>query len=54
MPSVSDATAPPTSEPIEGLSLVGSVMLDRVKRNPAPLLGLLGALLLLLLLRRRR
>jgi len=45
---------PLTGEPIEGLSLVGSVMLDRLKRNPAPLLGLLGALLVLVLLHRRR
>src|SRR5437588_2749327 len=54
MPQPSGHLAPPTSEPIEGLALVGSVVLDRVKRNPAPVLGLLGALLLLLLLRRRR
>jgi len=40
--------------PIEGLSLVGSVMVDRVRRNPKPLLGLLGLLVLLRLLRRRR
>jgi carbon monoxide dehydrogenase subunit G len=53
-PAPSAQTEPLTNEPIEGLSLVGSVMMDRVKRNPAPLLGLLGALLLLVLLRRRR
>ncbi len=48
--------APPVSEPIEGLSLVGSVMADRVRRDPRPLLAALGVLLLLLLLRllRRR
>jgi hypothetical protein len=44
----------PTSEPDEGLSILGSVMLKRLKQNPAALLGVLGALLLLMLLRRRR
>jgi carbon monoxide dehydrogenase subunit G len=44
----------PTSEPVEGLSILGSVMLKRLKQNPAALLGVLGALLLLMLLRRRR
>jgi carbon monoxide dehydrogenase subunit G len=45
---------PPTSEPVEGLSILGSVMLNRLKQNPAALIGVLGALLLLMLLRRRR
>jgi carbon monoxide dehydrogenase subunit G len=52
LPSPPGQAEPLTSEPIEGLSLVGSVMLDRVKRNPLPLVGLL--VLLLVLLRRRR
>ena len=38
----------------EGVSFVGSVVLNRIKRNPAPLFGLLGAVFLLVLLRRRR
>ena len=45
---------PEPSEPIEGLSLVGSVIIGRIKRNPAPLIGVLGGLLLLRLLFRRR
>jgi hypothetical protein len=49
--------APPPVEPaapVEGLSLLGSVMLARARRNPRPLLGALGALLFLRFLRRRR
>jgi carbon monoxide dehydrogenase subunit G len=54
-PTGAAATSPPAaSEPIEGLSLVGSVMLDRVRRNPQPLLAALGLFLLLRLLRRKR
>ena len=43
-------------EPIQGLSLVGSVMANRVRRNPWPLLAAIGMFLLPLLLRllRRR
>ena len=51
------APSPPPVEPappVEGLSLVGSVMLDRAKRNPRPLLAVLGGLWFLRLLRRRR
>jgi uncharacterized protein len=50
------APSPPPVEPappVEGLSLVGSVMLERAKRNPRPLLAVLGALLFLRFLRRR-
>jgi carbon monoxide dehydrogenase subunit G len=39
---------------ISALSLVGSVLLTRLKRNPAAAVGILAALLLLLGLRRRR
>lgn len=47
---------PPTdaSEPIEGLSLIGSVLVARIKRNPAPVIGVVGGLLVLRLLFRRR
>jgi carbon monoxide dehydrogenase subunit G len=45
---------PVESEPMQGLSLVGSAVFKRIKRNPAPLLALLGGLLLLRLLGRRR
>jgi carbon monoxide dehydrogenase subunit G len=49
--------APPTqfpepSEPIQGLSLMGSVLWARVKQNPAPVVA--GAAVVLLLARRRR
>ena len=53
-PSGPPPQPPAPSEPIEGLSLLGSVMVDRVKRNPKPLLALLGGLLLLRFVRRRR
>ncbi len=43
---------PPPNEPLDAGSLVGSVMADRVKRNPWPLVA--GVLLLLVVLRRRR
>jgi hypothetical protein len=39
--------------PIEGTSLVASVLVDRVKRNPKPVLAVAGGLVLLRLLRRR-
>jgi carbon monoxide dehydrogenase subunit G len=47
---------PPASEnePVQGLALVGSVMFERVKRNPAPLIGVIGGLLVLRLVLRRR
>ncbi|HWE15022.1 MAG TPA: SRPBCC family protein [Solirubrobacteraceae bacterium] len=50
------STPPPasSSEPIQGLSLVSSVMWSRLKRNPAPVVALvLGFLLALRMLRRR-
>jgi uncharacterized protein len=50
------ATPPPpaTSEPMDGLSLVGGAMWSRVKKNPAPVVALvLGFLLALRVLRRR-
>jgi carbon monoxide dehydrogenase subunit G len=55
--SPADPAAPPPTEavpPVEGLSLVGSVLLNRARRNPKPLLAVLGALLFLRLLRRGR
>jgi uncharacterized protein len=45
---------PQASEPMQGLSLVGSVMWSRVKRNPAPAAAAGGVVVLLLLARRRR
>ncbi len=56
-PGPGAALPPPTpeaAEPIQGLSLVGSVLLKRVKDNPAPLVGFaVLALVLRALLRRR-
>jgi hypothetical protein len=43
---------PPASEPVQGLSLVGSVIAGRVKRNPRPLLAALGVFLFLWFMRR--
>ena len=45
---------PMPSEPMQGLSLVGSVMWGRVKRNPAPAAAAGVAVVLLLARRRRR
>ncbi len=45
---------PIPSEPMQGLSLVGSVMWGRVKRNPAPAAAAGVAVVLLLARRRRR
>jgi uncharacterized protein len=42
------------AEPLQGLSLVGSALLARVKRNPAPLIAVAGGLLVLRMVRRRR
>jgi carbon monoxide dehydrogenase subunit G len=63
-PPPTEAAAPPPppppppppepAPPIEGLSLVGSVVFDRIKRNPAPVIGVVGGLLLLRILFRRR
>jgi uncharacterized protein len=44
----------PASEPIQGLSLVGGALLDRVRRNPAPWIGGMLVVLVGLLRRRRR
>lgn len=58
-PDAPDVTAapasatPPQSSEISGLSLIGSVLLTRLRRNPAPVLGGLVGLLVLLRLRRR-
>ncbi|MFZ0087954.1 MAG: hypothetical protein WAL63_00515, partial [Solirubrobacteraceae bacterium] len=48
------AAPPHESEPIQGLSLVGSVLWSRVKANPAQIAGILAGLLLVLRLLRRR
>jgi uncharacterized protein len=55
-PSPSQIATPPAteSEPIQGLSLVGGVLADRVRRDPRPLVAALGFLLFLRFLRRRR
>ncbi len=42
------------SEPIQGLELVGGVLLQRLRRNPVPFAFLGGLLMAVLLLRRRR
>jgi hypothetical protein len=41
------------SEPLQGLTLVGSVLWTRVKRNPAPAAAAAGAAVVLLLARHR-
>ncbi len=51
-PPTSPPPPPPPNEPMDAGSLVGGVVLDRVKANPWPWIG--GALLILLLRRRRR
>jgi carbon monoxide dehydrogenase subunit G len=51
-PSLRPAPPPPPNEPMDAGSLVGGVLLDRVKANPWPWVG--GVLLILLLRRRRR
>ena len=45
---------PEPSEPIQGVSLVGGVLLSRLKSNPAPVAFVIGLLLAFVLLRRRR
>jgi carbon monoxide dehydrogenase subunit G len=42
------------SEPVEGLSLVGSILWGRVKRSPARVAAVLGFVLALVVLRRRK
>ena len=41
------------SEPLEATGIVGGVLLDRIKRNPVPLIGLAAVVLLLIRSRRR-
>jgi hypothetical protein len=43
-----------SAPPVQGLSLVGGVVLSRIKRNPAPLIGAIAGLVLLRLLLRKR
>jgi carbon monoxide dehydrogenase subunit G len=54
-PAPAQAPSPPVeSEPVEGLSLMGSVLLNQAKRNPAPIAALvIGFLVALRVLRRR-
>jgi carbon monoxide dehydrogenase subunit G len=53
-PAPPPVSPPLESEPVQGLTLVGSVLWGRAKRNPAPLAALLfGFLLALRVLRRR-
>jgi uncharacterized protein len=53
-PPRSQAPPPQENEPLDAGSLVGSVMAERVKRNPGPLVLLLGVLVALIALRRKR
>jgi carbon monoxide dehydrogenase subunit G len=56
-PPAPEPPKPPPIEPAEPLdagSLVGSVVWERVQRNPAPFVGALAFVLTILLLRRRR
>jgi MYXO-CTERM domain-containing protein len=46
--------APEPSEPIEGISLIGSVLWQRAKRNPSPIVLAVAVLLALAFWRRRR
>jgi carbon monoxide dehydrogenase subunit G len=48
------AAPPPPNEPLDAGSLVGGAVVDRVKRNPKPLIAVAGGLVLLRLIRRRR
>jgi len=53
-PRASAAPPPVESEPVEGLSLMASVLLNQAKRNPAPIAALLIGFLVALRVRRRR
>lgn len=56
-PPPTGAAPPPPADsapPVQGLSLVGGVLLSRIKKNPAPVIGVVGGLVLLRLLLRRR
>jgi uncharacterized protein len=53
-PPPSSATSPPPeNEPMQGLSLVGGAIVTQIKRNPAPFVGALVAILVALGLLRR-
>jgi carbon monoxide dehydrogenase subunit G len=52
-PPAAASPPPPGNEPLEATGLVGGVLLDRIRSNPWPLVGI-GLLLLALLRRRRR
>ena len=47
-------TPPPANEPIQGLSLVGGVLLGQIKRNAIPIAGAFATILIALGLLRRR
>jgi carbon monoxide dehydrogenase subunit G len=54
-----EATAPPPpsaqpAPPLDAGSLVGSVLIERVRRNPKPILVVAGGLIVLRMIRRRR
>ncbi len=51
---VGDAPPVQSSEPLDGLALVGSVLWDRAKRNPAPFAFIAGLLVALLAFKRAR
>jgi carbon monoxide dehydrogenase subunit G len=53
LPAAGPAPVAP-APPVQGLSLVGSVLVARARRNPKPLLAVIGALLFLRLRRRGR
>ncbi|MBV8430452.1 MAG: hypothetical protein JO244_04780 [Solirubrobacterales bacterium] len=42
-----------SAPPLEAGPLVGGVLLDRIKKNPKPLIAVAGGLVLLRVLRRR-
>jgi carbon monoxide dehydrogenase subunit G len=44
----------PSVEPLNAGSIVGSVVLARIKRNPGPVVAIVGGLVLIRLMRRRR
>ena len=55
-PEAAPKPPPPIAQPaapVQGVSLVLSVLADRIKRDPKPLLGALAALVLVRALRRR-
>jgi carbon monoxide dehydrogenase subunit G len=54
-PASRTAEPPPPAEPLQAGSLIGSVVADRVKRNPTPLIaGMIFGFGLMFLLQRRR